>query len=165
MKSLLILLLLPVLSATAQTDLGTRAITAGKQLNCPMPDADNPVTLNAALLVDGPDSLAIIVKVLMARGWHIYQYVPSTKPFIQMAHILKLPDGIFPIGPWEKEKPFASADDPGVLIYKNEVVFIQKAVKSSASKKGGIIQAGLYFQACNRRQCMPPIRKTFDLKY
>jgi DsbC/DsbD-like thiol-disulfide interchange protein len=163
MKKLLILLLLPIHFVQAQVSLDTKIAEASRQLTCPAFGVGNPISLNS-ILVDAKDSLAIVVKVQLAPGWHIYQYVPSTKPYIPMKLILKLPDGVRAIGPWIKPRPIASASDPGVLIYLNEMIFIQKIARSSLTKIGSTIQAGLYYQACNLHQCLPPREKTFDFK-
>ncbi|MGN6419540.1 MAG: hypothetical protein ACTHMC_18715 [Pseudobacter sp.] len=35
------------------------------------------------------DSVAVIVKAALAPGWHIYQFVPSTLPYIPIDCIIK----------------------------------------------------------------------------
>lgn len=149
------------LCASAQSAFDKKIAAAVKQLECGAPDNENPVTLNAKLLVE-KDSIAVIVKVQMAAGWHIYQYVPSTMPYIPIEHILKLPKGLEAVGKWEMTKPFPSANDPGVLIYENNAVFIHKVFRKSEA--ADIIQAGLYYQTCDLHQCLPPVEKIFELK-
>lgn len=164
MKGLLILIFFPVLWANAQSTFDVKIAEASKQLNCPVPNQQNPVTLSAQLVSDN-DSVAVIVKVQMAPGWHIYQFVPSTLPYIAIDHVLQLPEGLQKAGAWQKTKPMASVNDPGVLIYEEEAVFIHKLAKSPGYKKGGVIQTGLYYQTCDLRQCLPPVEKIFELKY
>jgi len=149
------------LCANAQSTFDKKIAAEVKQLECTAPDNENPVTLNAKLVLE-KDSIAVIVKVQMATGWHIYQYVPSTMPYIPIEHILKLPKGLEAVGKWEASKPFPSANDPGVLIYENNAVFIHKVFRKAAAID--IIQAGLYYQTCDLRQCLPPVEKIFQLK-
>lgn len=149
-------------NARAQLDLKIAAVK--QNLHCPQPSEQDPVTLNAALATD-KDSLAIIVKVSLAPGWHIYEYVPDNMPYIAIERILKLPDDVKAVGSWIKTEPNTSSNDPGVLIYENEAVFIHRAVKSKGVKSGGMIKAGLYYQTCNLRQCLQPKERTFELKY
>lgn len=164
MKIILLVILFPVLSAKAQSKLDKKIMVAAKHLTCPQADEREPVTLNAQSVNEG-DSIAVIVKVSIAPGWHIYAYVPPTQPYIPIDQILYLPEGIKAIGEWKKTEPGSSSDDPGVLIYEKEAVFIHKAVKLSPAKTGAIIKAGLYYQTCNLRQCLPPKEITFELKY
>lgn len=160
---LLFVLLLTGLCASAQSGFNKKIADAVKQLSCAEPTEQEPVTLNAGLLAE-KDSIAVIVKVKMAPGWHIYQYVPSNMPYIPIELLLKLPDGMQAVGKWEKAKPFPSANDPGVLIYENEAWFVQKVVRSSKAAAGITIQTGLYYQTCDLKQCLPPVEKMFDLK-
>ena len=148
MKLFFLAILFPVLFANAQSQLDAKIMETAKQLNCPQPDERNPVTLNAQLVKQG-DSPAIIVKAQMAAGWHIYAYVPSTQPYIAIDQILQLPEAVRAVGEWRKSEPEASSDDPGVLLYKNEAVFIHKAIRSQRTKGIGVIKTGLYYQTCN----------------
>lgn len=163
MKFIFLALLFPVVSASAQSGFDVKIMEAAKHIACPQPDERTPVTLNAQSVNEG-DSVAIIVKVSIAPGWHIYAYVPSTQPYIAIDHILQLPENVRTVGEWKKTEPEVSSSDPGVLIYKDEAVFIHKAVKLPRGA-GGLIKAGLYYQTCDLRQCLPPKERTFDLKY
>ena len=164
MKLILLTLLFPVLYAKGQSGFEAKITQTARHLTCPQPDEANPVTLNAQLVSEG-DSIAIIVKALVAPGWHIYAYVPPTQPYIAIDQILRLPENVKAVGEWKKTEPQTSSDDPGVLIYEDEAVFIHKAVKRSDVKSSGVIKAGLYYQTCDLRQCLPPEEKTFELKY
>ncbi|MBO9633652.1 MAG: hypothetical protein J7578_11095 [Chitinophagaceae bacterium] len=161
MRVLLLLLLLPVLSAKAQSTFDKKIEAAARTLSCALPDEREPVTLNA-MLVNEKDSIAVIVKAALAPGWHIYQYVPQNLPYIPIDHVLQLPKSITAVGGWIKTDPASSANDPGVLIYENEAVFIHKALRIENNGKDTIV-AGLYYQTCNLRQCLPPVEKTFNL--
>ncbi len=133
---------------------------AARLLLCDMPDEQHPVALNAKLVFE-KDSVAVIVKVTLAPGWHIYQFVPSTLPYIPVGHVLQWPDGITAVGKWIKTGPVASVDDPGVLIYEKKAVFVHKGLMKAGQTKG-ITRAGLYYQTCNLNQCLPPVEKAFE---
>ena len=163
MKAILFILFLSPLFADAQVSFRTKVTVAAGQLKCAEPTEEEPVSLNAIVVTD-KDSVAIIVKVQMASGWHIYDYVPSTMPYIAMEYLLEVPENLKVVGAWEKTKPSSSAMDPGVLIYENEAVFIRKALKLPSGKGNGIIRTGLYYQTCDSKQCLPPTEKTLNLK-
>ena len=164
MKALLLVFLFPILPANAQTSFDSRIAIAVEKLQCTEPNEVNPVALNAQI-VDQQDSIAIIVKCRIAPGWHIYEYVAPTLPYIAMENILQLPENIRPVGIWKKTASVPSAMDPGVLIYEQEAVFIHKALRLGGDKAGGIIKTGLYYQTCNLRQCLRPVETTFSLMY
>ena len=160
---LFIIFLSSGLGASAQSAFEKKITAAVAQLTSAKPTNENPVTLNARILLE-KDSMAVIVEVRMAPGWHIYQYVPSTMPYIPIEQILKLPEGFQAVGKWEMSRPFPSANDPGVLIYEKQAWFVHKIVRSAGARSAGVIQTGLYYQACDLRQCLPPVEKIFDLK-
>jgi hypothetical protein len=164
MKAVFILLLFPVLLVNAQTRFDAKINEAAKQLTCAIPDERNPVTLNAKLIFDG-DSIAVIVKTSIAHGWHIYQYVPATLPYIPIDHILEFPLNLKKSGGWIRSRPMSSVNDPGVLIYEQSAIFIHKLVKVPSTQEDGVIRTGLYYQTCNLKQCLPPAEKIFELKY
>jgi DsbC/DsbD-like thiol-disulfide interchange protein len=163
MRILLLLIVFPLFQASAQTGFDTRIAGAVAKLQCTEPDEENPVTLNAQVIME-KDSIAVIVKSRLATGWHIYDYVPSSLPYIPIEHILQLPDGIRAVGAWKKTESSPSAADPGVLIFEKEAVFIHKAVKLPGAKISGAIKAGLYYQTCDLNQCLPPVEKLIELK-
>ena len=164
MKLIFLAFLFFAIHISAQSKLDVKIMEGTRQMACPQPDEGNPVTLKAQLVNEG-DSIAVIVKASMAEGWHIYAYVPSTLPYIAIENILQLPEGIRAVGTWKKTEPTASAMDPGVLMYGRQAVFIHKAVKLPGAKPDGVIKAGLYYQTCDLRQCLPPEEQVFPLKY
>jgi DsbC/DsbD-like thiol-disulfide interchange protein len=161
MRSLTIALLLASFSASAQTELGRKISDAVQQLKGDAPTLQDPVALRAGMVTSG-DSVAFIVKVVIAPGWHIYSYVPGNQPYIPIEHVLQLPENIRAVGKWEKSRPTTSVNDPGVLMYEKEALFVQKAVKVAGAKPGKTV-VGLYYQACDLRQCLRPVEKTIEL--
>ena len=164
MKILFVLFFFPVLIVQSQSRLDKKIAAGVLQVSCEQPNEKNPVTINA-MIVREADSIAVIVKARLAYGWHIYQYVPSTLPYIAMEQILKLPENIRAVGHWKNTDPQTSSNDPGVLIYTDEAIFIHKAVVLSEDKSADKIKAGLYYQTCDLRQCLPPVEKTIALSY
>lgn len=162
MRAILLIFLLPAFQLKAQSGFDKKIAATAKALNCGVPDEQNPVMLNATLVYE-KDSIAVIVKTVLAPGWHIYQYVPQTLPYIAIDHVLQLPKGISAVGTWIKTEPASSSNDPGVLIYEDEALFVHKALRKENGNKEKIT-AGLYYQTCNLRQCLPPVEKTFELE-
>lgn len=156
-----LLILSTGLSIKAQSAFDKKIADAVKLLSCIEPGAEEPVTLNAGIVTER-DSLAVIIKVLMAPGWHIYKFVPSNLPYITTEPILKLPEGFKAAGKWESSKASTYSNDPGVLIHETEAWFVQKVVRQSDAR--GVIQTGLYYQTCDLNQCLPPVEKILDLK-
>lgn len=159
---LILIFLSTGLCANAQSAFDRKIAEALKIMKCAEPSDETPVTLNAGLLHD-KDSTAVILKVQMAPGWHIYQYVPASMPYISIDQILKLPEGISAVGKWIGSTPFPSAHDKGVLIFENDAWFVHKLIKTAPVKPGMVIQAGLYYQTCDLRQCLPPIEQVVEL--
>ncbi|WP_341838649.1 protein-disulfide reductase DsbD domain-containing protein [Chitinophaga pollutisoli] len=115
------------------------------------------------MVVVDNDSLAVIVKTEILPGWHIYAFVPENQPYIQLDPILDAPASLRKAGAWIKSKPMASVNDPGVLIYENHALFVQKFARTD--KTSGKIKAGLYFQCCDIKQCLPPDERTVELEF
>lgn len=159
--TIFVLSLSTALCVKAQSGFDKKIARAVKQLSCAEPGPEEPVTLNAGILSE-KDSLAVMVKVRLAPGWHIYQHVPSTLPYIPIEYILKLPENFRASGKWEMSKAFPSSNDPGVLIYEKEAWFVHKALRLSDNPD--VVYTGLYYQTCDLNQCLPPVEKTFDLK-
>ena len=151
------------LSAGAQSKFDLKIKETVKLMTCPQPDERSPVTLSAQSVNEG-DSVAIILKVSMAPGWHIYAYVPPTLPYIAIDQILRLTENVKAVGEWRKTEPEASSSDPGVLIYEDDALFIHKAIKTTGFRSNEVIKTGLYYQTCNLRQCLPPEENIIELK-
>ena len=133
-----------------------------KALSCPAPDERQPVTINTALVKLAADGdMAVIIKARMAAGWHLYAYVPSNLPYIPTECLLELSADVKAIGGWQKSRAIPSGTDRGVLLWEREAVFVQRLRLGKNSE--GRVKAGLSYQACDFRQCLPPADKWFDL--
>jgi hypothetical protein len=142
---------------------GKRIATAIHNLECQKPDEKDPVALNAVLVKEKNGSdMTVIVKTRIKRGWHLYALVPPEEPFIITEGILILPKDVTAEGDWVKTPPTLSPLDKGVFIWEQEVVFTRRLKAQSGIK--GILEAGLFYQACDWKQCLPPVEKTIKLK-
>lgn len=117
--------------------------------------------------------MAVIVKTSIMSGWHLYAFVPSNLPYITTECLLELPDGLTAVGEWQKTSATPSATDAGVLIWENEAVFVRKVRAAGAGAgqstavqlRTGQLKAGLSYQTCDLRQCLPPAEKWFQLTF
>ncbi|SMD15129.1 Disulphide bond corrector protein DsbC [Pedobacter nyackensis] len=148
-------------------DLGktdTRVQKALSEINCLTPDKLNPVMLGAALIDgNGADKKLLVLKVKLLKNWHIYSYVPTESPFIQSQLSLELPLGVKQVGNWQSSAAKPMPGDPGVMIYEDEVCFIQELSVPGNSIKGSKATVSLYYQACDASQCLPPDTATKEI--
>lgn len=158
-----LIILLSGLCVHAQSAFDKKIAEVARSLVCEAPSEETPVTLNATI-VKHMDSIAVMVKAQLAPGWHIYRYVPPTLPYIPIEHILHLPVGLKAVGKWEASKPSASSTDRGVLQYEKEALFVHKLIRVGPAEENEVIETGLYYQACDLRQCLPPEEKKFKFK-
>lgn len=161
LQSCLMVFLLFVFFANGQSSLDQKVARAIATMECAAPTERDPLTLNAMVVSDG-DSLAVIIKANMAPDWHIYQHVPPNAPYVQLENILSLPKGLSAVGKWRSSDPVPYVSDPTVLIHEGEAWFVQKIV--GKKEQGSSIKAGLYYQICDHRQCLPPEEITVEIK-
>lgn len=132
---------------------------AALELQAPL--SSDPVSLACkAVWNDDKTQIAVVVKVKVLAGWHIYSYVPETQPYIQSSLILELPEGITAITEWTKPASYPFEDS--IFVYEGEVSFIRyftvKKIVPDAK-----IKAGMHYQTCDLRQCLPPDSKEEEL--
>ena len=121
----------------------------------------DPLSLNATIVwSEDKTQLAVIMKVNLLHGWHIYSYVPKTQPYITSEFQLNLPDGISKIENWIK--PLDEPYDDGVYIYHGELIFVHYCQVNNISD--GDITCGIYYQTCDLNKCYPPEEKKINLK-
>ncbi len=135
---------------------------AVKALNVKSPPVSDPVSVNTTLVYnDDKSQLAVIVKAKILQGWHIYAYVPKTEPYIQYKMILDAPKTLTALTEWSKPGSYPYEDN--VFVYKGEVVFTRYYSVKGVTP-GSKISAGLAYQTCDIRQCLPPNTKVKELK-
>jgi len=153
----------PARAQTVSTPFEKKLVKAVKELNCPSPDQRDPVGVNAILVKENATGkMAVVLKAVIAPGWHLYSFVPADQPYITTQCTLKLPPGITAVGEWEKTSAQPSGTDRGVWIWEREVVFIQR-LRWEKKEANGIIQTGFSYQTCDLRQCLPPAERSFNL--
>lgn len=134
---------------------------AASELKVIDPNNADPVSLTARLIWnDKKNQAAVIIKLKVLEGWHIYSYVPDTQPYVQSTMVLELPKGVSAITEWTKPASYPFEDN--IFVYEGDVCFIRyfsvKEVGSNAR-----IKAGLHYQTCDIRQCLPPDEKVEEL--
>lgn len=125
------------------------------------PSPSDPVSLASKVIWnDSKTQIAVVVKVKVLQGWHIYSYVPDTQPYIQSSMILELPEGISAITEWTKPDSYPFEDN--IFVYEGEVSFVRYFTVKEVILKAKI-KAGLHYQTCDLRQCLPPDTKEEEL--
>lgn len=128
------------------------------------PTAEEPVTASAAILepsaVKG-DTVTLVVRVKIAKGWHIYAKVPEGSPYPVTEITLKLPDGITAKGDWQLPKSVAKDE---LRIYRGELVFSRKLAVGEEAKFLATIGCGLHYLVCNEEFCLPPGERQWSLR-
>jgi DsbC/DsbD-like thiol-disulfide interchange protein len=126
------------------------------------PNVADPVSVDAQLVWNSNKTqVAVIVKAKVLPGWHIYAYVPKTQPYIQYKMILEVPKGITALTEWTKPNSYPYENN--IFVYEGELVFARYfSVKDLGA--GAKIKAGLFYQTCDLRQCLPPNTKAKELK-
>ncbi len=135
-------------------------------INCGTPDKLNPVVWGGNLVDDAEAKRKfLLLKVKLLRNWHIYSYVPEDSPFIQSQLSLTLPTGVKKLGDWQASAAKPLAGSPGVMIYEDEVTFVQELSLTKKPVKGSKATINLYYQACDASQCLPPETLTKELTF
>lgn len=126
------------------------------------PVVSDPVSVDAQLVWNSNKSqVAVVIKSKILAGWHIYAYVPKNQPYVQYKMILDLPAGVTPLAEWIK--PNSYPYDDNIFVYKGQIIFTRYfSVKKIDA--GAKITAGLFYQTCDIRQCLPPNTKVKELK-
>jgi hypothetical protein len=162
---LFIFIALPAFIVQAQSDVFRKEVeNTGNALLLEAPREQNPVAVNTLLVKDkSSDMMAVIIKVHIMTGWHIYSIVPATHHYINTEFILELPTGVEKAGDWIKAESRTS-EEKGVYIYENEGIFIHYLKAADNQDHERVIETGLYYQCCNYSVCKPPAERLFKLK-
>ncbi len=125
----------------------------------------NPVMFSFDAVKKGSDYV-VNLKATVQKPWHIYsQNTPSGGPLPTKITFTKNPLITFVGKTIEKgklEKIFDNIQDVEVLYFSNEVVFSQ-TIKVKAGLKTNITGV-IEYMVCDDKQCLPPTKKSFELK-
>ncbi len=132
----------------------TSAIFKAKanELELPEVTREAPVALNAVIM-NQEDKTFIVVKIGIMENWHIYGYVPPGGYFIQSKLDVKAPEGVSAKSVL-KPKMKGYTADPGILIYKGDLVFAFEL--HGEVQAGQAIEVRLDYQPCDPYICLPP---------
>lgn len=126
----------------------------------------SPVSWNYEAKKKTANTYEVILTATVESGWHIYSQntgkggpVPTTISFKANPLVTKI-GTIKEQG--KLEKHFDKLFNTNVLYYSDKVVFVQ-----TAKVKGNIktsVSGTVEYMVCDDSQCLPPVKKTFDLK-
>lgn len=127
---------------------------------------ENPVSWNYEAKKKSADTYDVIITATVEHPWHIYSQntgkggpVPTSVKF-KVNPLITKSGAIKEIGKLEKiyDKNF----ETNVLSYSDKVQYVQ-----TVKVKGGIktnISGTIEYMVCDDSHCLPPTKKSFDLK-
>ena len=126
----------------------------------------SPVSWNYEAKKKTANTYEVILTATVEGGWHIYSQntgkggpVPTTISFKANPLVTKI-GTIKEQG--KLEKHFDKLFNTDVLYYSDKVVFVQ-TVKVKGNIKTSV-SGTVEYMVCDDSQCLPPVKKTFDLK-
>lgn len=126
----------------------------------------SPVSWNYEAKKKTANTYEVILTATVEKGWHIYSQntgkggpVPTTISF--KANPLVTKTGTIK-EQGKLEKNFDKLFNTNVLYYADKVVFVQ-TVKVKGNIKTSV-SGTVEYMVCDDSQCLPPVKKTFDLK-
>ena len=126
----------------------------------------NPVSWDYQVKKKTVDTYEVILTATVEDHWHIYSQktgkggpIPTnvsfkTNPLISKSGTVK------EIG--KLEKVFDKNFETNVLFFSNNVQFIQTVKVKNGAKTN--ISGTVEYMVCDDSQCLPPVKKSFDLK-
>jgi hypothetical protein len=165
---LLVLAMVLSFSALAQekeipSELISRVEQVADQLELVSPNQENPVSVKSQLVwSEARDQFAVIIKAKTFTKWHIYAYASENSPFITTKVKFENPEGTVAMGEWNTPDPKPYTD--GVYIYEGDLLFTRYFKVEEGFDESQVLKAGLYYQACDPYQCLPPRTQLFELK-
>lgn len=128
---------------------------------------ENPVSWTYEAKKKTADTYEIVITADLQHPWHIYSQntgkggpVPTTISFKANPLITVTKGKAKEIG--KLEKMFDKNFNTNVLSFSEKVQFVQ-----TVKVKGGIktnLSGTVYYMVCNDSKCLPPVKKSFDLK-
>lgn len=126
----------------------------------------NPVSWNYEAIKKSADTYEIVLTATVEEPWHIYSQntgkggpIPTTVVFKPNPLVTKT-GKVKELG--KLEKVFDKNFNTDVLYFSDKVKFVQLV-----KVKGGIktnLSGTVEYMVCDESQCLPPVKKSFDLK-
>ena len=130
-----------------------------------MAQVKNPVDWKYEAKKKG-EGYQIVITATVKKPWHIYSQntgksgpIPTEIKFSPNP-LVKLIGNVKEVG--KLEKIFDKTFNTDVLYYSNSVVFTQDIAVKAGIKTN--LSGTVEFMVCNDEQCLPPTKKTFDIK-
>lgn len=142
---------------------------AVESLQVEAPTPRSPLQMKASLIpaqAAPGETVKLVVKVRLMPGWHFYDYVPPTEPYIQTKWLMELGSGLESQGEWGGPEATPYISNPMMLVHEGgaePMVFYRELVVSENATGAVAVEAGLHFQACDADICLPARKRTEDL--
>lgn len=119
---------------------------------------NNPVAVAASLETLQSGEKAVYIKIKVHPGYHIYNYVAFSDPFIATKIEVEVPDGYSKVG--ELQMPSSKYyNQSGTTIWDGTIVFTQIITGSGP----GTVECKINYQSCANDVCFPPAEVRFSL--
>jgi len=118
-----------------------------------------PVAVAADVTVLQDGNRVLNVKIAIHPGYHIYNYVAKSDPYIETVVEVSLPQGYTAVGGM-KAPAGAYYNQSGTTVYHDRVVFSQELTGSGT----GEVTCKVRYQCCDPNICFPPEEKVFTIK-
>jgi len=121
-------------------------------------ETDNLNPVNAAVTLVRLDNgeIAVVARVKIEKGFHIYAKVSEREPYIETVADFIAPNGYSAYG--ERNKPASvKYGENGTFIYEGDFIFYQKFL----GKGPGQFKFNFAYQCCDDQICMPPVEREF----
>lgn len=126
----------------------------------------NPVSWNYEAIKKSADTYEIVLTATVEEPWHIYSQNTGKGGPIPTAVVFKPNPLVAKTGKVKElgklEKVFDKNFNTDVLYFSDKVKFVQLV-----KVKGGIktnLSGTVEYMVCDESQCLPPVKKSFDLK-
>lgn len=128
----------------------------------------NPVSWNYEAKKKSADTYEIVLTATVEHPWHIYSQntgkggpIPTTVAF--KANPLVIQTGkVKEQG--KLEKVFDKNFNTDVLYYSDKVLFVQTVKVKGGGRIKTNLSGTVEYMVCDDSQCLPPVKKSFDLK-
>ncbi len=131
---------------------------AARDIKVENPDNLNPVMAAVKSVRLESGEIAVIARVKIEKGFHIYAKVSEREPYIETVADFIAPEGYKPFGS-RNTPPSVKYGENGTFIYEGDFIFYQKFI----GKGTGQFTFNFAYQCCDDQICMPPVEKTLKV--